>query len=88
MPMITDTSPDSVATLAHADWPSIGAELDTYGCAPTPQLLTPEQCGAIAALYDRPELFRTTVDMARHRFGSGTYRYFTHELPPLVRELR
>jgi hypothetical protein len=26
--------------------------------------------------------------MARHRFGSGQYRYFTHDLPAVVRELR
>lgn len=26
--------------------------------------------------------------MARHRFGSGQYRYFTHELPDLIQELR
>lgn len=88
MPAITDTCSDSVATLARADWSSIGAELDAYGCAPTPRLLTPEQCGAVAALYDRPELFRTTVDMARHRFGSGRYRYFKHDLPEPVAALR
>jgi hypothetical protein len=74
--------------LADADWPSITAELDAYGCAATPRLLTPEQCRDIAALYDRPELFRTTVDMARHRFGSGQYRYFTHDLPDAITELR
>jgi hypothetical protein len=78
----------AATTLAGADWASITAELDAYGCAPTPQLLTPEQCGAVAALYDRPELFRTTVDMARHRFGSGQYRYFTHDLPDTISTLR
>lgn len=26
--------------------------------------------------------------MARHRFGSGEYRYFTHDLPDVVAELR
>ena len=25
--------------------------------------------------------FRTTIDMARHRFGDGRYRYFDHPLP-------
>ena len=89
----TPTSPDAAtstpaATLADADWPAIAAELDAYGCAPTPRLLTPSQCGDVAALYDRPELFRTTVDMARHRFGSGQYRYFTHDLPDTVSALR
>ncbi|NUR31210.1 MAG: 2OG-Fe(II) oxygenase [Catenulispora sp.] len=79
---------DPITTLADADWPAITAELDTHGCAPTPGLLTPEQCHDIAALYEKPQLFRTTVDMARHRFGSGQYRYFTHDLPEPIATLR
>ncbi|MFM9608229.1 proline hydroxylase [Streptomyces sp. V2] len=78
--MSTDTAP--------ADWTELAAALDAHGCALTPRLLDPEQCRAIAGLYERTELFRSTVDMARHRFGSGTYRYFTHELPPVIAELR
>jgi len=74
--------------LAAADWPAITAELDASGCAVTPRLLTPAQCRELAGLYDRPELFRSTIDMARHRFGSGQYRYFTHDLPEPVRVLR
>ena len=74
--------------LAAADWPAITAELDASGCALTPRLLTPAQCRDLAGLYDRPDLFRSTIDMARHRFGSGQYRYFTHDLPEPVRALR
>ncbi|MFC5886366.1 2OG-Fe(II) oxygenase [Kitasatospora sp. CM 4170] len=70
------------------DWSALAGELDAHGCAPTPQLLTPAECGELAALFDEPARFRTTVDMARHRFGSGRYRYFTHELPEAVRALR
>ena len=64
-----------------ADWQAIAGELDADGCARTPRLLTPAVCRELAAQYERPELFRSTVDMARHRFGSGQYRYFTHDLP-------
>jgi uncharacterized protein len=63
-------------------------DLDAYGSALTDRILTPAQCREIVALYDDPTRFRTTVDMARHRFGSGQYRYFTHELPDLIRDLR
>jgi len=76
------------ARLAAADWPAITAELDASGCAATPRLLAPAKCRDLAALYHQPELFRSTVDMARHRFGSGQYRYFTHDLPDPVRALR
>ncbi|MFD3920721.1 2OG-Fe(II) oxygenase [Streptomyces sp. NPDC058595] len=71
------------------DWDAITGDLDTYGNALTGEpLLSPGECRALSALYDDGERFRTTVDMARHRFGSGQYRYFTLELPDPVRELR
>ncbi|MEV0785833.1 2OG-Fe(II) oxygenase [Streptomyces sp. NPDC050423] len=74
--------------VAAADWTAVAAELDAQGCALTPPLLTPDECRALAGLYDDADRFRSTVDMARHRFGSGQYRYFTHELPEPVRQLR
>ncbi|TYB47295.1 2OG-Fe(II) oxygenase [Nonomuraea sp. PA05] len=78
----------SSARLAGARWEELAAELDAHGCALTPRLLTPEECAQISALYDETGFFRATIDMARHRFGAGQYRYFDHPLPPLVRELR
>jgi hypothetical protein len=74
--------------LDRADWAVIAAELDAGGCAVTPRLLTPAQCRDLAARYDEPERFRATIDMARHRFGSGQYRYFSHDLPGPVGALR
>ncbi|MFH9070006.1 2OG-Fe(II) oxygenase [Streptomyces alboflavus] len=81
-----DTGPaDRVDT---TDWHAVADELDQHGCALTGPLLTPDECRGIAALYDETERFRATVDMARHRFGSGQYRYFGHDLPEQVAELR
>jgi hypothetical protein len=74
--------------LAGADWTAVAAELDASGCAVTPPLLTPAQCRDLAAMYDQPDRFRATIDMARHRFGSGQYRYFSHDLPEQVHALR
>ncbi|RAJ38357.1 hypothetical protein K353_04294 [Kitasatospora sp. SolWspMP-SS2h] len=74
--------------VAEGDWDALADELNEHGSALTGPLLTPDECREITALYDEPDRFRTTVDMARHRFGSGQYRYFTHELPDIVRELR
>jgi uncharacterized protein len=74
--------------LDSADWKATAAALDADGCARTPRLLTQDQCRDLVAMYDKPERFRTTIDMARHRFGSGQYRYFTHDLPQPVRALR
>ncbi|MFB7514505.1 2OG-Fe(II) oxygenase [Streptomyces sp. NPDC056144] len=74
--------------VGSADWKRLGDELDLHGCALTPPLLTPDQCRSISALYQEAGLFRSTVDMARHRFGSGQYRYFDRPYPELVAELR
>ncbi|GAY09614.1 2OG-Fe(II) oxygenase [Pseudonocardia sp. N23] len=74
--------------VAAQDWAALAGELDEHGHALTGPLLTPAACRAITALYDDADRFRATVDMARHRFGSGEYRYFTHDLPDVVRELR
>ncbi|MGW6269621.1 2OG-Fe(II) oxygenase [Streptomyces sp. NPDC055060] len=90
---MTDTTTHPVATrvterVAAQDWDALAAELDEHGHALTGRLLTPAACRGLAALYDDTDRFRSTVDMARHRFGSGQYRYFTHELPDAVAELR
>ncbi|MFF9705773.1 proline hydroxylase, partial [Streptomyces griseofuscus] len=50
--------------VAGTDWAALAAELDDVGCAATGPLLTPAECAELAGLYDRPELFRTTVDLA------------------------
>jgi hypothetical protein len=75
-------------SLATVDWSAISADLDASGCAVTPRLLTATQCADLIGLYDLPERFRSIIDMARHRFGSGQYQYFTHDLPEAVRALR
>jgi len=85
---VTLTEVQARRRVAGTDWAALAAELDVHGSAPTGPLLTPAECGDLAALYEKPELFRTTVDMARHRFGSGEYRYFTHDLPAPVAALR
>ena len=70
------------------DWSSVAAGLDGAGYAVIPSLLTPRDCRAQAALYDRDPLFRNRVVMARHGFGQGEYRYFAYPLPCLVAGLR
>jgi uncharacterized protein len=71
-----------------ADWTQVAEEVDSYGCALTPQLLTAAEARKIAALYPHEERFRSTVDMARHRFGQGEYRYFAPPFPEAVHALK
>src|SRR5262249_42778698 len=62
--------------------------LEELGHALTAPLLTPTECGALAALDRDDACFRSRIDMARYRFGRGRYGYFAHPLPPLVQALR
>ncbi len=62
--------------------------LNSRGWATLPGLLDPGTCARIAALYDSPDRFRSTVTMARHGFGRGEYRYFAYPLPGIVAALR
>jgi hypothetical protein len=70
------------------DWDGVRASLDACGHAVLPGLLDEAECATLAALYDRPDGFRSRVVMARHGFGSGEYRYFAYPLPDAVATLR
>jgi hypothetical protein len=74
--------------LGRLDWAAIAGSLDAYGYATTPALLTPAECAELVAMYDDEASFRSRVDMARHNFGSGEYKYFGRPLPPIVEDLR
>ncbi|MEO6026165.1 MAG: 2OG-Fe(II) oxygenase [Candidatus Binatia bacterium] len=70
------------------DWAAVTTALDEHGWARLPQLMTARQCASARKLFERDRLFRSTVDMRRHGYGSGHYRYFTNPLPALVDRLR
>lgn len=71
-----------------ADWDGVAAELNEIGGAPLPQLLTRAECAEIRDLYRDDGRFRTTIDMARHRYGQGEYRYFNRPYPLAVDALK
>jgi uncharacterized protein len=68
-------------------WDALHEELDRTGFATTPPVLTPAECEQLQALYDTGT-FRSRIEMARHRFGEGEYKYFDHPLPGAVTQLR
>jgi uncharacterized protein len=74
--------------LSDYDWSAVFNGVTADGFALLPQLLSIDSCQAIAALYDRPGLFRSHVHMARHGFGRGEYRYFAYPLPEWLTSLR
>ena len=74
--------------VAAVDWKEVRRSLDEAGWALLPGLVAPVDCRRLMALYPEDRRFRSTVDMARHRFGRGQYRYFRYPLPRVVRALR
>jgi len=74
--------------IEQVDWARVTRELDAEGWSRLGMLLTETDSAGLIHVYAERDAFRSTVDMARHRFGSGEYRYFAHPLPPLVAALR
>ena len=68
--------------------PSLGPALSDRGHALVPGVLTREECEGLVALYREDSRFRSRIDMARHRFGVGDYKYFARPLPEIVERLR
>ena len=71
-----------------ADWRSVTAEVNEYGGALLPRLLTAPEVDELRALYDADDVFRATVDMGRHRFGEGQYKYLDTPYPEPVEHLK
>jgi len=74
--------------LGGFDWAGARASLFERGFTTLPRLLRDAECDAQVKLYRDACRFRKTVEMARHGFGEGDYKYFADPLPPLVAALR
>ncbi len=70
------------------DWTRMTKDMNELGCALTSPILTPEQCVEFVSMFEHDELFRSTIDMARYRFGRGRYRYFANPVPEPIARLR
>ncbi len=70
------------------EWDRIARNLNDQGWSTTGPLLDRAECDDLIDSYERDDLFRSTVVMARHGFGRGEYRYFAYPLPDLIGALR
>jgi hypothetical protein len=75
------------ARIGRLDWDELQRQLDNRGFAVTAPVLSEDDCVALAGLFESGR-FRSTIDMARHRFGDGRYRYFAHPLPDAIQAAR
>ena len=78
-----DVATDIRERVDALDWECLRAELDDRGHAVTVPLLTEDECDELSDLFDIGR-FRSTIEMARYRFGDGRYRYFDHPLPETI----
>jgi hypothetical protein len=81
-------APSLGARIAALDWNAIARDTDTLGHAITPSVLTRDECADIVAMYDDEARWRSVIDMQRHGFGSGEYKYFGAPLPATIAEMR
>jgi uncharacterized protein len=72
----------------NLDWAGLRESLDERGYAVTPSVLTAGDCDEFIGLFDEDDRYRSVIDMRRHRFGSGVYKYFDRPLPKPVAQLR
>jgi uncharacterized protein len=76
------------ARASALDWQDIETQLNDFGSAIAPGLLTPHECESLAARYDDDAIYRSRVVMERHGFGRGEYKYFAYPLPEPIDGLR
>ncbi len=74
--------------IARLPWGDVCANLWSVGYGRMGSVLTGKECEEIRGLYDKPEMFRSRVNMERYRFGRGEYQYFRYPLPREVATLR
>jgi hypothetical protein len=85
---MTETVPDTVAgRIGRLDWDGLQRQLDERGFAISERVLRRGECAELADLFES-DRFRSTIDMARHRFGAGRYRYFARPLPDTIEAAR
>jgi uncharacterized protein len=70
------------------DWEAIAADVNDFGGALLPRLLTATEAQRLRKLYAKEELFRATIDMKPRRYGSGQYRYLCCPYPEPIEQLK
>lgn len=80
---------NEIASIVSAiDWDAVKRDMDSQGYAQVANVLPAEICEEFIRNYDQPNAYRKTVNMERHRFGLGEYKYFNYPLPDVVQKVR
>jgi hypothetical protein len=84
----TSVMEDIAERIQSVDWDRVESDLDAVGNAVLDRVLSPDECRELARLYEREDLFRSRVVMARHGFGRGEDQYCRYPLPDVIDSLR
>lgn len=84
----TSETPSIADRINALDWKAAADSLSQRGSAVTTQILSPEECDSLVAMYGDETRFRSHILMERYRFGIGDYKYFDNPLPEIVASLR
>jgi uncharacterized protein len=63
------------------------ATVDKTGFAQISGLLSNDECIDLQSIYT-DDIYRSTINMERYRFGKGEYKYFNYPLPGIIQQLR
>jgi hypothetical protein len=74
--------------VSAGDWEAIAGDVNDFGGALLPRLLTSAEARRLRKLFIKDELFRATIDMGPRRYGSGQYRYFRTPYPEPIEHLK
>lgn len=74
--------------LEKLNWNELNTELLEKGFVITKRVLSDYECSEFRNLFGKNDLYRSTIDMKRYNFGSGTYRYFQYPLPNSIQSMR
>lgn len=76
------------ARIGEIDWTRVHDDINKDGWAKLGRLLSDDECAGLIAAYEEDQRYRSTVVMRRHGFGEGEYKYYNHEAPDIVADLR
>nr|WP_119258040.1 2OG-Fe(II) oxygenase [Shinella zoogloeoides] len=77
-----------IERIARYPWDRIAGDLDAYGAAVLPGLLSDDECVAAAEFFSSSWLVRVPAVEDQRAWGNGNYRYMRYPLPALVTSLR
>ena len=72
----------------RVNWAAVEWDIRQKGYSIIPRWLTKAECHTLRDLWPNPDYFCPTVEMDRHHFGYGWYRYFHYPLPEFLRQFR